>query len=159
MSSLVKYNKLLPSFFDSFDRDEFLTPFSSILDDYFNQSFPYLDTGFFGKGSYPKVDVIDEEKQIIINAEVPGLAKDQVSVELNEGILSIKGEKKEENEEKKKNYVHKELKHSSFCRSFLVGDNVNKDAVDAKFENGVLIVTLPKTTPMPKVEPKKIEIK
>jgi HSP20 family protein len=156
MSSLVKYNRGVPSIFN---RDEFLTPFSSIFDDVFNDITTGLDVGFFGKGAYPKVDVIDEDNQVIINAEVPGLSKDQVSVVIDDGVLQIKGEKKEETEDKSKRYVHRELKHSSFCRSFSIGENINKETVDAKFENGILTVTLKKTVPTPKAEPKKIEVK
>ena len=156
MSSLVRYNKSVPSLFN---RDEFLTPFSTFIDSYFNDLLPSLDIGFFKNGAYPKVDVIDEENQVIINAEIPGLTKDQVSVEVDDGVLRIKGEKKEEDEQKGKNYVHRELKHSAFCRSFSIGENIDKDSVDAKFENGILNVTLKKTVPTPKAEPKKIEIK
>ena len=111
------------------------------------------------KGAYPKVDVIDEDTQVTINAEVPGLSKDQVSVTLDDGVLQIKGEKKEEINDTTKRYVHRELKHSSFCRSFSIGENIDKESVDAKFENGVLSVTLKKTVPTPKPEPKRIEVK
>jgi len=155
MNNIVKY-RAVPSLFN---RDEFLTPFSTFLDDFFNESIPSLDVGFFKNGAYPKVDVIDEETQVTIQAEVPGLSKDQVSVELEDGVLRIKGEKREDVNDKSKKYVHRELKHSSFCRSFSVGNNIDKDSVDAKFENGILNVTLKKIAPTPKQEPKKIEIK
>jgi HSP20 family protein len=157
-NKLIRYDRAVPSFFN---KDEFLTPFSSWYDEYFNDLLPFdaFDADFFGKGAYPKVDVIDEENQIIINAEIPGLTKEQVSVDLEDGILRIKGEKQQKDEQKNKNYVHRELKHSSFCRSFSIGDNIDKDSVDAKFENGLLRITLKKTVSTPKVEPKKIEIK
>ena len=155
MTQLVRLNNPAPLF----RREEFLTPFSSLFDDFFNDTFPTLDVGFLGKTAYPKVDIIDEANQIVINAEIPGLSKDQVSVELEKGILRIKGEKKEEVNEKSKNYVHKELKHSSFCRSFSVGENVDTGSVGAKYENGILEVTLKKIQPtLEKDEVKKIEI-
>lgn len=142
-----------------FDRDEFLTPFSTLFDDFFNDSFDVLGKDFFEKGTYPKVDVRDEPTQLVIEAEVPGLAKDQVKVELVGNTLRIKGEKKEKDELKAKSYVHRELKHSSFCRSFVVGDNINAEKLTAKFDNGVLEITLPKNTPDPKaVEVKQITI-
>ena len=160
----VKYNPFnnSPSLFD---RDEFLTPFSSLFDEFFNDSFPSLSENFgvdfFGKGTYPKVDVIDNENNIVIQAEVPGLNKDQISVELDNGVLKIKGDKKEVNDDKKtKNYIHRELKHSSFCRSFRVDDNIDVNSLDAKFNNGVLEITMNKIKPSPKKEEvKKIEIK
>lgn len=153
----VKRNSVVPSLLN---RDEFLTPFSNLFDDFFNDSFDFLGKDFFEKGTYPKVDVRDENTQIVIEAEVPGLAKDQVSVELDNGILRIKGEKKDSDEKKTKTYVHKELKHSSFCRSFSIGDNIDSEKLTAKFENGVLEITLPKKVPEQKVAPvKQIEIK
>lgn len=156
MSSLAVKKSTVPSLIN---RDEFLTPFSYALDSYFDEFFPSLGTGFFSKGSYPKVDISDNDTNLEIVAEIPGLNKDQVKVELNNGVLSISGEKKEEVENKKKNYIHKELKHSSFYRSFVVDDNIVGDDVDAKFENGVLTINLPKKSPTPKPEPKRIEIK
>jgi len=153
----VKRNSIVPSLLN---RDEFLTPFSTLFDDFFNDSFDFLGKDFFEKGTYPKVDVRDEDAQIVIEAEVPGLAKDQVSVELDNGILRIKGEKKDSDENKTKTYVHKELKHSSFCRSFSIGDNIDSDKLVAKFENGLLEITLPKKVPDRKLVPvKQIEIK
>lgn len=155
MTNIVRFNTSSPVI----NRDEFLTPFSSLFDEFFNQNFPSLDVGFLGKTAYPKVDIIDETDKVIIEAEIPGLKKDQVSVELEKGILRIKGEKKEDVETKQKNYVHRELKHSSFCRSFTVGENVDTGSVSAKYENGVLEVTLKKVSPTPeKDEIKKIVV-
>jgi len=157
MNNIVKYSPA--SLFSN--KDEFLTPFSTFFDDFFNDSFEETQFGldFFGKSAYPKVDVIDNENDIQIIAEVPGLTKEQVQVEIDNGILRIKGEKQESIDDKSKKYVHRELKKSSFCRSFEVGDNINKEGVDAVFKDGILTITLKKLTPTPKVEPKKIEIK
>lgn len=160
-NALARYSPTVPSLFD---RDEFLTPFSSFFDEFFGNRFPELrsDLGadFFGKGTYPKVNIRDEESEVVIEAEIPGLTKDQVSVEIQDGILRIKGEKRHEDETKKKNYVHRELKQSSFCRSFTLNDNLDQGQVNAKFENGLLEVSLKKLTPSPKKEEvKKIEIK
>lgn len=157
MNSLIKFNPYTPSLFD---RDEFLTPFSTLFNDFFNNSFDMLGKDFFDKSAYPKVDVRDEGDTIVLEAEVPGLTKDQVTVELDNGVLRIKGEKKVSDEKKSQTYVHKELKHSSFCRSFYMGDNIDANSIGAKFEHSVLEVTLKKLRPTPKVEEvKKIEIK
>jgi HSP20 family protein len=153
---LVRYNQNWPSLPS---RDEFFTPISIWADQLFDELFPALDSGFFGRGSYPKVNVEEEGNKLILTAEIPGLTKEQVKVELNDGVLSIKGEKKEEIEDKKKKYLHRELKHSAFVRSFVVGDSVKQEDVDAKFENGVLRITLPKIDPIPKPAPKQIEVK
>ena len=142
-----------------FNKDEFLTPFSTLFDDFFNESFDFLGKDFFDKGTYPKVDVRDEETKLVIEAEVPGLKKEQVKVELEGGVLRIKGEKKETDESKTKSYVHRELKHSAFCRSFVLGKNIDTDKIASKFENGVLEIVLPKREPDTKpVTVKQIEI-
>ncbi len=143
-NQLVRATTFSPTFFN---RDEFLTPFNNLFDDFFNDSFDFLGKDFFQKGTYPKVNVSDEDKELVIEAEVPGLTKDQIKVELEGGVLRIKGEKKSEDEVNKRNYVHRELKHSSFCRSFQLGDNVDVEKITSKFENGVLEITLPKKTP------------
>ena len=157
-NKLVRYNPTSPSLFD---KDEFLTPFSTFFDNFINDTFTdSFGMDFFEKGTYPKVDVRDEETQIVIEAEVPGLTKEQVNVELDNGILRIKGEKQETDDKNIKSYVHKELKKSAFCRSFSVGDNIDVNGVDAKFNNGVLEITLKKIKPDPKKEEvKKIEVK
>jgi HSP20 family protein len=157
MNALTRYSH--PTWPSLFDRDEFLTPFSSLFDEIFNESFPSLDVGFLSKNAYPKVDIIDEETQVIINAEIPGVSKEQVKVELNDDVLSIKGEKQQEVKDEKKNYIHRELKKSSFCRSFTVGSNINKETVNAKFENGILTITLKKLMPTPKKQSKVIDVK
>jgi len=159
-NSVIRYNSSVPSF----DRDEFLTPFSSVFDEFFNESFPSLFKGFgddfFEKGTYPKADVFDGEDKITIEAEVPGLTKEQISVEVDNGVLRLKGTKQDVVDTTSKKIVHKELKRSSFCRSFVIGENVDQSKLDAKFENGVLKISLPKKVPDKKREEiRKIEIK
>ena len=157
MLSITKRNVNSPAIFD---RDEFLTPFSSLLDEFFNDSFESFGEKFFEHGTYPKVDVRDEDNQLVIEADVPGLTKEQVKVEIDGGILRIKGERKESSEKNNKSYVHRELKRSSFCRSFRIGDNVDSDKLSAKFENGVLEITVPKKVPsVSSPPPRQIEIK
>ena len=161
-NKLTRYNNS-PSLFSN--RDEFLVPFSNMFDDFFNSGFPDLFNDFgiemYGKSSYPKVDIRDTETTTVVEAELPGLSKDQVSVEIKDGVLSIRGEKQEKTDNSTgSRYIHKELKKSSFSRSFSLGDNYDKDTIDAKFINGILEVTLQKITPSPKIEEsKKIPIK
>lgn len=130
-------------------RDEFLTPFDSLFDKVVNQAFPSFGqefgVNFFGNSSYPRVNVADHRKEIRIEAEIAGLDRDDVSVEYEDGMLTIAGEKKNEINDPDVRYVYKELKRSSFKRSFKVDDTtlqVNK--ISAKFDNGILNVTIPK---------------
>ena len=113
------------------------------------------------QGAYPRVDVTAYDDRIEIESEVPGLKREDVSVEVCDGVLTIKGNKRQESEEKKGGrVVFKELKRSSFQRSFLLDDTLDANSVDAKFENGVLNVVIKKLEPS-KVAPevKKITIK
>lgn len=130
-------------------RDEFLTPFDSIFDKVVNQAFPNFGqefgVNFFGNSSYPRVNVADTKNEVRIEAEIAGLSRDDVSVEYEDGLLIISGEKKTEIEDPDVRYVYKELKRSSFKRSFKVDDaTLEVDKISAKFDNGILNVTIPK---------------
>jgi len=137
-------NKHVPSM-----RDEFLTPFDSLFDKVVNQAFPTFSqefgVNFFGNSSYPRVNVADLKNEVLIEAEIAGLGKDDVSVEYEDGMLTISGDKKTETKDPDIKYVYKELKRSSFKRSFRV-DEVTLDVenISAKFDNGILNVTIPK---------------
>ena len=140
-------------------RDEFLTPVDSLLDRFFNEAVPAFgqDFGveFFGNNSYPKVDVKDYDDKITIEAEIPGLAKEDVSVDLEAQVLTITGGKREVKDDEGARYIRKELKRSSFKRSFKLGDNMNVKKIQADFDNGLLLVTVPKRE---KDEPKRVKI-
>jgi HSP20 family protein len=89
---------------------------------------------------------------------LPGLDEKNVEVKVANGVLTIKGEKQDEKEEKKKDYYMRERSFGSFERSFAVPDGVDADKIEANFKKGVLSVTLPKTQEAQKAE-KKIEVK
>ncbi len=109
-------------------------------------------------GKVPAVDIADTEKAYEIAAELPGLDEKNVEVKFSDGMLTIKGEKKEEKKEKKKDYHLSERRYGSFQRSFTVPDGVDADKIDATFKDGVLTVTLPKTLEAQRKE-KQIAIK
>ena len=106
----------------------------------------------------PAVDVTETEKAYEIVAELPGMDEKNIEVKVADGVLTIKGEKREEKEEKSKDYYLSERSFGSFQRSFQVPGGVDTDKIDASFKNGVLTVTLPKSTEAQKAE-KKITIK
>ncbi|MBP2150048.1 Hsp20/alpha crystallin family protein [Xanthobacter autotrophicus DSM 597] len=106
----------------------------------------------------PAVDVAEREGAYEISAELPGLDEKDVEVKLANGLLTIRGEKKEEREEKEKDYYLSERRYGAFTRSFQVPEGVDADKVEARFAKGVLTVTLPKTAEAQKQE-KKIEVK
>jgi HSP20 family protein len=106
----------------------------------------------------PAVDFIDTEKAYELTAELPGIDEKDIEVKLANGILSIKGEKQEEKEEKKKDYYLRERNFGLFERSFQVPDGVDTDKIEASFKKGVLTVTLAKK-PEAQTAAKKIDVK
>lgn len=107
------------------------------------------------KSFLPRVDVTENEESFVLTAETPGLDAKDVKVELEEGILKLSAEHKEEKEEKKGNYHIKERRSGSFVRSFRLPDNVDPEKIEATAKDGVLTLTIPKVEPE---EPKRIEI-
>lgn len=106
----------------------------------------------------PRVDVTESDKEIKITAELPGMSEKDVELVLTDDVLTLKGEKSEEKEEKDKDYHLSERTYGSFRRSFRLPDTVNADKVAAAFKNGVLTVTLPKSKKAPKKQ-KKVNIR
>lgn len=106
----------------------------------------------------PAMDLVEKNGAYEISAELPGLDEKNIEIKLANGTLTIKGEKTEEKEEKDKEYYLSERRFGSFNRSFRVPEGVNTDKIDARFVNGVLTVTLPKSAEARKNE-KKINVK
>ncbi|MET4700973.1 HSP20 family protein [Constrictibacter sp. MBR-5] len=113
--------------------------------------------GVFG-GQLPTVDVVERDGEYCITAELPGSEEKDIDVSLAEGILTVKGEKKQEREEKKDSYYVSERRYGSFQRSFRVPDDADADGIAATFKNGVLTLTLPKKPEAKRAE-KKIAVK
>ena len=109
-------------------------------------------------GIAPAVDLAEKEDRYEITAELPGIDEKNVEIKLSNHTLTIKGEKKEEKEEKDKDYYLSERRYGSFQRSFQVPEGVDADKIDASFTKGVLTVKLPKTAEAQKAE-KKITVK
>jgi HSP20 family protein len=93
----------------------------------------------------PAMDVSENDKHYAITVEVPGVAKDDVHVEVHEGMLTIRGEKKSEREEKDERRRYVERSYGAFSRSFSLPADADEDRVEASFKDGVLTVTIPKT--------------
>ena len=107
---------------------------------------------------YPSIDVKDGEKEIVVKAELPGMEEKDVDVSLSDDALTIRGEKKEEKEDKGKDYWHKETSYGSFSRVIPLPDGLDTEKADARFKNGVLTIALPKLEAK-LVKSKKIAIK
>ena len=143
---MTKIYKVNPS---HLSRDEFLTPFDKIFDQLMNKSFPTFqeEVGVsFNQGAYPKVNVYEYDDKVGIVAEIPGLDKKNVTVDVEDGTLTISGDKHGFDTDGGK-CITRELKQSSFKRSFTLGEHLDGEEVSAKFKDGMLSVNIPKVTP------------
>lgn len=104
----------------------------------------------------PKVDVVELKDQFEVSAELPGIDREKVKLELNENVLTISGEKSQENEGTDRNIHFKERSYGSFHRSFQIPAHIDANKIEAEFENGILKVKLPKSE---ESKPKMIDIK
>ena len=148
--------------FPVIDRDSFLTPFDKMFDDMISSAFPQINETIgvnpFGNSAYPKVNVYEFDDKIAIIAEIPGLDKKDLEVEVEDGTLTISGEKSHAKfDEAKAKVLRRELKHSSFKRQFTLGELLDGDDINASFEDGVLSIEIPKIEPdLPKKHTVKI---
>jgi HSP20 family protein len=111
----------------------------------------------FGMG-VPAVEVSEDDKAYKIAAELPGISEKDVDVSVSGNTLVLEGEKRQEKEEKEKNYYLSERSYGAFQRSFTLPETIDRDKIAAEFSKGVLTVTLPKTQEAQKQQ-KKIEVK
>ena len=140
------------------NRDEFLTPFDKVFDHLMEQTFPTFkeDVGVsFNKGAYPIVNVYEYDDTIGIIAEIPGLDKKNVTVDVEDNVLTISGDK-HGFDTKGGKCITRELKQSSFKRSFNLGEHLNGEDVSAIFKDGMLEILIPKRIPN---KPKKHSVK
>jgi HSP20 family protein len=134
-------------------RDEFFTPLDTLFDKVFSESFPELtkEIGInpFQNNAYPKCDIINFDDRIEIVAEVPGLTKEQITIDVDGDVITLKGEKSTKSNEKEGGtYLRREVKRSSFLRSFTADSKIfDLDGIKASFEDGVLELQIPKREP------------
>ena len=118
-----------------------ITDFDRIFDSMFTHDSPRLS---LAQSCMPAVDVKETETEFLLSADMPGLDKKDVSIDIHDGVITIKGESAIDNEKSTDDYRIRERQLGSFNRSFRLPDNVNEVKVAAKFKNGVLKITLPK---------------
>lgn len=117
-------------------------------------------SGLFGRGlSVPAVNITETKDNYQVSLAVPGLKKDDFKIDVDGNMLTISSEKEETSEEKEKKFTRKEYNYSSFSRSFTLPDEVNKEKIEAKYENGVLKLVLPRKEEAKKTTAKQIAVK
>ena len=104
----------------------------------------------------PSVDVAEHDNEYVVKVELPGVSKDDVNITMQDSVLTIRGEKKEEKETKESSYHRVERSYGSFQRSFTLPTTVKSDKVNASYKDGILTISLPKTE---ETKPKQIEVK
>lgn len=143
---LAKYNPILPK------------SVSSLFDDMFNRSLgDFVGGDFFI--SQPSVNVVETQEDFRIEVAAPGLEKEDFTVNVDKGFLNISAKKEQKEEVKEGNYMRREFNFSSFTRSFELPASITADDVGAHYENGILIITLPKKEEAKAELAKVIEIK
>ena len=135
MFGLVPFNRR-----NSLSSGRDIRSIDSFFDNFFNDTF----AGFFTTVNPIRADIRETDKEYIIEADLPGVRKEDIRLELEDGILTLGVEQNEQINEESENYIRRERRYGSYCRSFRV-DGVREDKVSAKYENGVLTVKLPKT--------------
>ena len=133
------------------DRDEFITPFDRLFDQIMDKHYPEVTDQIGVKpyqgSAYPKVNVYEYDDKVGIVAEIPGLSKKQIKVDVEDNILTISGDKHSVWDDAKAKVLRRELKQSSFKRSFTLGELLNGDDISANFKDGVLSIEIPKSVP------------
>ncbi len=122
---------------------------SSWFDDIFNE--PVL-----GHATVPAVDVKETDSEYLMEVELPGLSEKDVDVKLDNNLLTVSSRKDEKKEEKKNGYLIRERRETSFARSFVLPEGIDREKISAEFKNGVLNLSFPKS---PTAKPKMIEVK
>ena len=124
----------------------------NIFDDDF---FPVLSNR---ASSMPAVNIREDEKNYVLDLAIPGIDKKDLKIDMNEDVLTISSEMKNESEESRDGYKRKEFSYSTFCRSFYIPENVNREKIEANYKDGILSVTLHKQEEGKNKITRKIEI-
>lgn len=114
---------------------------------FFNRDLMDFDEDLLDTGSLvalPEANIIENGKDYKIELAAPGLEKKDFKIEVEDGVLSISAEKEEERKEERENYKRREFSYNSFTRSFILPENLIADKIDAKYDNGILRISLPK---------------
>lgn len=137
MSLIAKHRTMLPSRVSDFFNNGFQFPF---LLDIEKDFFDFRDEAFL----MPDANIEETQNDFRIDLAAPGLERKDFKVEVDKGLLTISAEKNEETKEETKNYKHREFSYNSFSRSFTLPENCLPDKIDAKYDNGILHLSLPK---------------
>ncbi len=141
--------------------DDMFSEFRHSFDDLMKPFFPLaeIEQDLRLPTRYAQVDLLDNGDSFTVSAELPGFTKDQVDVQINKDGVAIRAEYKEEKENKRKNYLHRERAYSSLQRFIAFPEEVDPSKVEGSMKEGVLELKVPKKEPKPEEKPRKVELK
>jgi HSP20 family protein len=146
---LTRYRPIFPDLASGPRAAELPPRITRLFDEFFGQALPEAMSWS------PAVDIVDGDGELLLTAELPGMTRDDVQIQVQEGVLTLKGEKKEEKEEKGAEYRVWERSYGAFERTFTLPRSIDADRIAAEFGNGMLSVHMPK---MEKAQGKRVEI-
>ena len=134
--------------------DMFPTNFNRLVNQFFDENVSEMSPSqaFFR----PSTEIKETDDSFNVNISVPGIKKDEIKIELNNGVLEVSGERKTEKTENKEKYHLSEISYGKFTRRFQLPDNVDTDKIDASVEDGILRLSIPK---LEEVKPRQIDVK
>ena len=136
--------------------------FPALFDDFFKPWNEWFDndTNFLGRQlRIPSVNITENKDEYSVSLAVPGMKKDDFKIDVDGNMLTISSEKEENKEEKDKKFTRKEYSYSSFSRSFTLPEEINQEKIEAKYEDGVLQIVLPRREEVKRTAAKKIAVK
>jgi HSP20 family protein len=128
----------------------------SIFEEFLDDFFAPLNSGTAASRWMPAVDVLEKKGEWILRAEIPGINENDIELKLDGGVLTLRGERKFEQEEDRQNYTRVERSYGSFSRSFTLPSTADREKISADYKDGVLTVTIPQK---PEARPREIEVK
>ena len=143
--ALIRLSERMPSFFDDFFR-----PWNEWIG---------RENGWNALMNLPAVNITEQKNEYQLSVAAPGMKKDDFKLDVDGNILTISSEKEESKEEKDKKFTRKEYNYSSFSRSFTLPDDVEKEKVEATYEEGILKISLPRKQPAKNSQAKHIAVK
>jgi HSP20 family protein len=132
----------------------------SVFDDFFKPWNEWFDGGLWPRNiNIPAVNITEHKDAYQVELAVPGMKKDDFKIDVNGNMLTISSEKEERKEEKDKKFTRKEYNYSSFSRSFTLPEEINREKIEAKYEDGLLKIALPRKEGAKKLSAKHIAVK
>lgn len=131
-----------------------------VFDDFFKPWNEWFDGGLSMRPmNIPAVNITEHKEEFLVSLAVPGMKKDDFKIDLDGNLLTISSEKEENKEEKDKKFTRKEYNYSCFSRTFTLPEEINKEKIEAKYEDGILKIGLPRKEEAKKLSAKHIAVK